>query len=232
MASQRLEATLDPLFIVLILGAFSTLGLLQTLTQNTVYPGLQLFVNIGALFSVLLLVLLVAQSIARGSPIIGPLTRPVNIGLNPPIWPEWTGRVVAAIVSVPGTYAGVILVNFIFTQGTFIPSVSFWDALTPKLFFGSGGIIETVVFDLVPVTAALLIVPRLVENRPLYFLVFLPILCYIAVLWHGYAYPNSPKALSIVFGEFYSFGAGYRFSHLLAWVAAIAHAMADIFGSP
>jgi len=228
MDDQHLEATLDPLFIFLILAAFSTLALLQTLTQSVTYPGLQLYVNIGALFTAFSLILLVVQARA-GSPIIGPITRPV------PVFGRFLtaaeSRIVAPVVALVGGYGGIIAVNYYFTQFTFIPSVSFWTSLTPKLFYGSGGIIETIVFGFAPILLILIIArPLIVKWR--YFLLVNVVLSVAAVIYHLYAYPNNPKALSIVFGEFFIFNLAYRFTGLLAWVPALLHAITDVAGSP
>lgn len=159
---------------------------------------------------------------------IGPILRPVTFGHFPrkETFPD------VAIIGVFVAYIVVLGVNYAFTFGGFTPTLSFWNTLTNKIFYSSGGIFEEFIFRAVFYGTINRFAPQLLANKAAFFLFTAPLNSAAFTLYHVVVYNNSTLALNIVFVEAYVLNSTYRVLRYALWVVMVLHAAVNWTSTP
>ncbi len=159
---------------------------------------------------------------------VGPILRPITFGHFPrkETFPD------VAIIGLLTGYISVLGVNYVFTYGGFTPTLSFWNTLTNKVFYSSGGIFEEFIFRAVFYGAVNRFVPGLLKNKAAFFLFAAPLNSVAFTLYHVVVYFNSTLALNIVFAEAYVLNSTYRALRYPLWVVMILHAAINWTSTP
>ncbi len=159
---------------------------------------------------------------------IGPILRPVTWGtlLRGDKFPD------VAIIGLLTGYMAVVGVNYGLTYGGFQPTLAFWNTLTNKIFYASGGIFEEFIFRAVLYGTVNRFAPQLLANNTIFFLFTAPLNSTAFALYHVVVYANSTLALDIVWLESYVFNADYRILKYPLWVVMVLHAAVNWTSTP
>jgi len=158
----------------------------------------------------------------------GPITRPIFYKRNKKSeFPD-----IALIVGVIGGFATVGLMDTLLTNFGFFPTLSFWNTLTPQIFYSAGGIIEEFVFRGVFLGTVYHFAPSLMENRLVYVAFTGPLDAGVFGVYHLLVYASSEVALDLVVAEGYILTLDYRFLKYPLWVPMVLHAALNWTAAP
>lgn len=224
-SDREVKPRLDPISTFLLFGAMGSIIALYVFT-----PGFSDLTTQATKYVIILAAAVIFAPILLGSYIFrewGPIIRPLYHGnAKKPFLPD-----IALIGAIAG-FAAISAADFILTNFGFSPTLSFWNSLTPQIFYASGGIIEEFIFRCVFFGTVNRFMPGLLKN-PAAFLVFTgPIDSGIFTVYHFLVYATSRVALDLVFVEGYIIAVDYRALNYPLWVAMLIHGAANWVSAP
>lgn len=159
---------------------------------------------------------------------LAPITRPVLYGpkKHRNKFPD------IALISIFVGFAAIGVTDYLITRTGFFPTLSFWTNLTPRMFYGAGGIYEEFVFRTVIYGTINRFFPYGIRNPAFSALFIAPLDSGIFTEYHIWAYANSKIALDMVFSTAYILNIQYRGTRYCLWAGMVLHAVNNILAPP
>lgn len=215
---RRHLVRLDPIMVFLLLLAMAVMVAIWVFTPNTsdliVFSQKYLYITaafvIGSVF--------VGASYLYDPRQWGPIRRPIVNKQGHELFFDY------AFFGMAAGIFSLFIVNFAVTYGGFVPTLSFWNNLTPQIFYGNvAAPLEELMFRVILFSAINRYAPVLIENRLVFILFTGPLDAGMFTVYHTLVYQGSKLALDHVFGESLVICYVWRGTKYAAWASTGIH---------